>query len=54
MELDEFRIKHSLLIEQYQYIELHLEGIYACICKSGFFNGLEEVEKSRSFISRIV
>lgn len=46
MKLDEFRIKHSLLIEQYQYIELHLEGIYATTCKSGFFNGLEEVEKS--------
>ena len=46
MKLEEFRIKHSLLIEQYQFIELHLEGIYASICKNGFYKGLEEVEKS--------
>lgn len=29
MTLDEFRKKHSELIEHYQFIEHHLEGIYA-------------------------
>ena len=45
MTLDQFRIMHSTLIEHYQFIELHLEGIYAKICGKDFMVGLEEVEK---------
>ena len=46
MTLEKFRIRHSYLIEQYQFVEHHLEGIYASACNSGFFKGLEEVGKS--------
>ena len=52
MVSDKFRIRHSYLIEQYQYIESHLEGIYATCCRSGFHVGLAEVEKSN--IGKIV
>lgn len=31
MVLKEFRINHSTLIERYQFIEAHLEGIYAAL-----------------------
>lgn len=52
MTLEKFRLMHSELIEHYQYIELHLEGIYATICENGFISGLKEVEKSN--IGRLV
>lgn len=39
MSMDEFRINHSKLIEQYQLIEHHLEGLFA-ICGSGDFEEL--------------
>lgn len=31
MTIDEFRIKHSKIIEQYQLIEWHLEGIFGLL-----------------------
>ena len=45
MVLKEFRITHSTLIEHYQFIEAHLEGIYAAISDKPFFLGLQEVER---------
>ena len=45
MVLKEFRITHSTLIEHYQFIEAHLEGIYAAISEKSFSDGLKEVEK---------
>lgn len=45
MDLEEFRIAHSTLIEHYQYIEAHLEGIYAAISGKPFLIGIQEVEK---------
>lgn len=46
MVLKEFRINHSTLIEHYQYIEAHLEGIYAAISGKPFGEGVKEVEKN--------
>ncbi len=46
MDIDKFRIWHSIIIEQYQFIEFHLEGIYALICGKNFMSGLADVEKS--------
>lgn len=45
MILKEFRIIHSTLIEHYQYIEAHLEGIYAAISDKTFSEGIKDVEK---------
>lgn len=45
MVLKEFRITHSTLIEHYQFIEAHLEGIYAVISGKPFLEGVREVEK---------
>ncbi len=45
MILKEFRITHSTLIEHYQYIEAHLEGIYAAISDKTFSEGIKDVEK---------
>ena len=45
MVLKEFRIAHSTLIEHYQFIETHLEGIYAAVSGKPFWDGLKEVEK---------
>ena len=44
MTIEQFRIMHSTLIEHYQYIELHLEGIYASLSAKNFISGLEDVE----------
>ena len=46
MKIDQFRIWHSLLIEQYQFIEMHLEGISAFFCNEGFMKGLKDGEKA--------
>lgn len=46
MTLDKFRIMHSELIEHYQFIEMHLEGIYACLSGKPFVEGLEDVATS--------
>lgn len=46
MTQEQFRIKHSSLIEHYQYIEMHLEGICASLCRDGFIKGLQDVEKT--------
>ena len=35
MELKEYRIKHSLIIEEYQFIEFHLEGLFALLQGKG-------------------
>ena len=45
MTLDEYRIRHSLLIEQYQWIEFDLEGLYAAISDTPFPKALREIEK---------
>lgn len=44
MELKEFRIAHSTLIEHYQFIEGHLEGIYAALSDKNFVDGVRDVE----------
>lgn len=45
MTLEKFRIYHSMLIEHYQFIEAHLEGIYAAVCGKTLLEGLKDVEK---------
>ena len=45
MVLKKFRITHSMLVEHYQYIEAHLEAIYAAVSDEPFWNALEEIEK---------
>ena len=35
MELNEYRILHSQIIEQYQLIEFHLEGLFALMQNNG-------------------
>lgn len=45
MVLDEFRILHSSLIEHYQFMEAHLEGIYAAISGKPFLDGIREIER---------
>lgn len=45
MTLEEYRIKHSMLIEQYQWIEFDLEGLYAAISDEPFCEALQEIEK---------
>ncbi len=45
MLLNEFRIAHSTLIEHYQFIEAHLEGIYAAISGKSLREGLRDVER---------
>lgn len=46
MTIKQFRERHSYLIEQYQFVERELEGIYAKICPQGFCEGLHDVEKT--------
>lgn len=43
MTLEEFRKKHSELIENYQFIEMWLEGIYAGFNKGDFVENLQDV-----------
>ena len=45
MDLNNFRILHSTLIEHYQFIEAHLEGIYAAVSGKPFAEGIRDVEK---------
>lgn len=45
MTLEEYRIKHSTLIEQYQWIEFDLEGLYAFICGEPFHKAIQQIEK---------
>lgn len=45
MTLEEYRIKHSMLIEQYQWIEFDLEGLYAVLSEDPFYEALQEIEK---------
>lgn len=45
MTLEEYRIKHSMLIEQYQWIEFDLEGLYAAVSDEPFCEALLEIEK---------
>lgn len=35
MDIKEFRVKHSELVEQYQFIEFHLEGLFAIMQNDG-------------------
>lgn len=52
MTREAFCITYTSLMEYYQYIEGHLEGIYALLCPKGFFPGLEDVEQDS--IRRII
>ena len=52
MDLSEFRTAHSIVMEHYQFIEMHLEGIYAALSGRGFYEGLKEVERYN--IGRII
>ena len=45
MVLKEFRIAHSTLIEHYQFMEAHLEGIYAAILDKPFRDGIRQIER---------
>ena len=45
MTLEEYRIRHSILIEQYQWIEFDLEGLYAAVSDEPFCEALREIEK---------
>lgn len=45
MDLNQYRLVHSELVEHYQFIEFHLEGIYAAFRGEGFCDGLRQVEK---------
>ena len=45
MTLEEYRIIHSTLIEQYQWIEFDLEGLYAAISDEPFCEALQEIVK---------
>lgn len=44
MNLTDFRIYHSTLIEHYQFIESHLEGIYAAISEKDILQGFQDVQ----------
>lgn len=45
MNLFDFRVLHSTIMEHYQYVEFHLEGICAALGKKPFADTLEDVEK---------
>lgn len=45
MTLEKFRILHSTLIEHYQFMEAHLEGIYAAVSDKPFAVGVMEIER---------
>lgn len=45
MTLEEYRMKHSMLIEQYQWIEFDLEGLFAFISGDPFHEAIAEIEK---------
>lgn len=45
MTLEEYRIKHSMLIEQYQWIEYDLEGLYAALSEDPFHEAIQEIER---------
>ena len=44
MDLQQFRIAHSTVMEHYQFIERELEGIYAALSGKIFYDGLKDVE----------
>lgn len=46
MDLQEFRVKHSELIEHYQFVESHLENLYAALNQQRpYSDGMQAVEK---------
>lgn len=45
MTLEEYRVRHSILIEQYQWIEFDLEGLYAALSDEPFYEALREIER---------
>ena len=56
MSLEDFRKKHSEVIEHYQFIEYNLEGIYAALQeRKSFMGGMEDVEKDniKALLNRI-
>ena len=52
MDLKEFRLLHSELVEHYQFIEFHLEGICAVLYGVSLYDGMKQVEKHS--ISRLI
>ena len=45
MTLEKYRILHSMLMEQYQWIEFDLEGLYAILSPEPFHEALQEIER---------
>ena len=45
MTIEEYRIRHSMLIEQYQWIEFDLEGLCAAISDEPFCEAIREIER---------
>jgi len=45
MDLQQFRIVHSTVMEHYQFIERELEEIYAALSGKCLYDGLKDVEK---------
>ena len=45
MTLEKYRILHSTLMEQYQWIEFDLEGLYAILSPEPFHEALQEIER---------
>ena len=45
MTLEEYRMKHSMLIEQYQLIEFDLEGLCAALSEAPFRKAPQEIER---------
>ncbi|MDE7427844.1 MAG: hypothetical protein K2N00_01005 [Lachnospiraceae bacterium] len=46
MNLSEFRIAHSIVMEHFQFIEMHLEGIYAALSGRSFYEGLKDTREA--------
>lgn len=45
MTLEEYRIKYSMLMEQYQWIEFDLEGLCAALSEEPFHKAIQEIER---------
>lgn len=45
MTMEEYRIKYSMLMEQYQWIEFDLEGLYATLSDDPFHKAIQEIER---------
>ena len=46
MATNTFYLTYAQLMEQYQFIELHVEQLYAAASDKGYLDGLQDVDKS--------